>query len=409
MEPVVAVVQISVLAVRRLAILRDFDAERLVVLKHPAIDVIEERVVVPEFFELHRAQNESLCHEASGRVGPTVSVAAEFFRDPFVRRQVLVGAPGISGADEIAPYACDLVDAGMAGEDDLGASPAIAVSGLLVLPEMGVGAGLVDVRHIVVAEHGAGKDDGKLATGTVASVRGPTGMALADQAVMVYADLDHVDEQALLVLGLDAIAAGQEDSIGGTLGVPLCVIGHALLRNVKGKEARVTPGALKVFRKFGRFRNACGTVEYRQQIAFQVTGQVDHGVVATIARTEGIRRQRAGDTGDHGDGLHGAVVAFAAHGARVIGISDFFAFAETDAGSQTVAGVHRDGQPLAMFRAIVIHDAGIPGGFLPGGHVEHGAIAAALVNGDFLTAVQLVVSDLVAIAGGGGGGGADQS
>ena len=230
---------------------------------------------------------------------------------------------------------------------------------------------------------------------------GPAGMALADQAVIVDADLDDVDEQPLPVLGPRAVAAGQEDGIGEALGVGLGVVGHAVLGHVEGEEARVAPGPLDELGELDGVRGVGGPVEVRQQVAFEVAGQVDLGVVAAIARAEGVGRQRAGDAGEHGDDLDGAVVAHAAHGAGMIGIGDLLPLAEADAGGQAVAGLHGDGQPGAVLGGVVVHDAGVPGHLLPGGGVEHGAVAAALVHGDFLAAVEFVVGDLLAIARGG--------
>ena len=67
-------------------------------------------------------------------VGPAAGVAAELLGGPLIGGQVLLGSPGIAGADVVAADAGGLVDAGVSGEDDLGAGPAIAVSGLLVKP-----------------------------------------------------------------------------------------------------------------------------------------------------------------------------------------------------------------------------------------------------------------------------------
>src|SRR5580658_2778021 len=121
---------------------------------------------------------------------------------------MFVGTPRIAGADVVAANAGGLVYARVAGEDDFGAGPAIAVSGLLVLTEMGFREGLVDVRHLFVSEHGAGKNNRELPPGAVASVSRPAGMAIADQPEMVNANLDDVDDQPLPLPGLGAVAAG---------------------------------------------------------------------------------------------------------------------------------------------------------------------------------------------------------
>ena len=225
-------------------------------------------------------------------------------------------------------------------------------------------------------------------------------MALADQAVIIDADLHDVDQQPLLDRGL-RVAAGQENGIVQALGVRLGVVGHALLGHVEGEEAGVAPGPLEHVGGLDRVRSILGPVEVRQQFAAEVAGQVDLRVVAGIARAERIGRQRPGNAGQHGDDLDGTVVAFAAHGAGMIGIGDLLAAAEADAGGQAVARFHGDGQPGAMFGVVVVHHAGVPRHFPPGGRVEHRAVAAALVNGDFLAAVEFVVGDLLAIARGG--------
>ena len=112
---------------------------------------------------------------------------------------------------------------------------------------------------------------------------GPAGMALADQAVIIDADLDDVDQQPLLVLGL-RLAAGQQDGIGEDLGVRLGVVGHALLGDVEGEEAGVAPGPLDEGGGLDGVRGFGGPVEVRQQLAAEVAGQVDLRVVAGIAR-----------------------------------------------------------------------------------------------------------------------------
>src|SRR4029077_6354676 len=88
-----------------------------------------------------------------------------------------------------------------------------------------------------------------------------------------------------------------------------------------------------------------GTIKVRQALAFEVSSQVDFRVMAAIPRTKRIGRQWFSDAGEHGDSLNRTVVAFAAHGARMVWICDFLALAEADAGSQAVAWFHGDGQP----------------------------------------------------------------
>ncbi len=154
---------------------------------------------------------------------------------------MLVGSPAVAAR---AAFAGGRVDPRVAGEDHLGPGPAVAVGGLLVLAEAHLREGPVDAGQFVVAQQKPGEDDGQLASAAVPAPAGPAGMARADHAAQVDADLDVVHQQRLLLLGLQVGAEEQ----GGDAGDPAVlqpVLRHVLHRLLEAEEAGPHPGPLR--------------------------------------------------------------------------------------------------------------------------------------------------------------------
>src|SRR5207302_5126262 len=107
---------------------------------------------------------------------------------PLRRRRVLVGTPG-RAAGTVATYARGGVDPRVAGEDDPGSRPAVAIGGLFVLAEAGLGEGAVDVGQFVIAQEDPGKDDRQLAPAPVPTPARPARMAGPDHSSQVDAHL----------------------------------------------------------------------------------------------------------------------------------------------------------------------------------------------------------------------------
>src|SRR6185437_8894432 len=85
-----------------------------VVFIHPAINVVEERVVRPVFLRMHQPQSKRLGDPADARAAPAIILAGDLISLPLGGRLMLIRSPIVSPA----PTTCKTgggVDAGMAG------------------------------------------------------------------------------------------------------------------------------------------------------------------------------------------------------------------------------------------------------------------------------------------------------
>src|SRR5207302_1323279 len=155
----------------------------------------------------------------------------------------LVRTP-IRAAHAVASHAGRRVDPGMPGEDNLGLGPALTVRSLLVLAEADGGdserrlraPGAVDAGELVIPQKETGEDDRQLPTAAVAALPAPAGMAGADHATKIDADLDEVDEQRLLLRG-SQVSAEQEGRDTADPAVLEAVLRHVLDRLFEAEEA----------------------------------------------------------------------------------------------------------------------------------------------------------------------------
>src|SRR5512136_1052211 len=90
--------------------------ERGVVLVHPAVHVIEERIVTPELLGMQEPQGQGLRHPADARAAPAVALTGVLTFLPLRRRRMFVGSPAIVSRPALAGRR---VDPRMSGKDDL--------------------------------------------------------------------------------------------------------------------------------------------------------------------------------------------------------------------------------------------------------------------------------------------------
>src|SRR5665213_2665756 len=83
-----------------------------VVLEHPPIDVIEERIMAPRFLGMHQPQGQRLGHPTHARAAAAIRFAGDLPLFPGCGRRVLVGPPRLA-ANFIAADAGGGVDPGM--------------------------------------------------------------------------------------------------------------------------------------------------------------------------------------------------------------------------------------------------------------------------------------------------------
>src|ERR1039458_7448029 len=94
-------------------------------------------------------------------------------------------------------------------------------------------------------------------------------MAVLDEAPIVNTDLDHINEQALLVLGI-VVEHEHEPADGLGLGDPLTIMGHVLHGQLEPKEAGIEPGPLEDAYP----GQEVGSIRRQRQAAEQITPEV---------------------------------------------------------------------------------------------------------------------------------------
>ena len=262
----------------------------------------------------------------------------------------------------------------MAGEQGLGASPALAVHGLVIFAKFGLRESFGGRSHLVVSQEQASQHDGEFTAAAVAAPALPTGMAVLDKAPIIDADLDHINEQALLVLSV-VVEHEHEAADGLGLANPLAIMRHILHGLVKAEETGVEPGPLEDAHPGQEIGGITRERQAAEQITAEVAGEVDSLPAIAIGRAKGISRKRLPDAGQDGQGLEGTIVTLLAAALAVVKESCFLVDLKADGRGQTIAWFHFHRRERDQIGVAVVPDAGVKGDFIAGWWVEHRAIA----------------------------------